>query len=199
MTQQPSLPSALSLLGQYLTGDFSNQRQALAQPAWFVHLRLWFRPVSLFAEDSITLFTEQASVVNLQPYRPRLLRLSQDPQSGVIRVQYYKFHDMEAFKGSGSHPEKLQTLTQKDIEALIHPNCSLTVQISKINLNSYHFTAFPPTDDPCCFSHHNQKYKIALGFEVNEREYISHEKGIDLQTGKPTWGMMGAYRFEKLS
>lgn len=66
----------LIVLGEYLAGKFDNREQALADPAWFVHLQLWQRPVNLFTEDSITLFAEQANIVNLdRPYRQRIMRL----------------------------------------------------------------------------------------------------------------------------
>ncbi|MFM6193835.1 MAG: CpcT/CpeT family chromophore lyase [Planktothrix sp.] len=42
----------LKTLAEYMAGEFDNQAQALADPVWYVHLRLWHRPVpvSLFAE-----------------------------------------------------------------------------------------------------------------------------------------------------
>ncbi|MDJ0689048.1 MAG: CpcT/CpeT family chromophore lyase [Xenococcaceae cyanobacterium MO_188.B32] len=47
-----TLSPQLIALGTYLAGEFDNQQQALAEPAWYVHLRLWKRPVPLFTEDS---------------------------------------------------------------------------------------------------------------------------------------------------
>ncbi len=41
-------------LGEYLAGEFDNREQAIGEPIWYVHLRLWQRPVNLFTEDSIT-------------------------------------------------------------------------------------------------------------------------------------------------
>lgn len=35
----------LITLAQWLAGEFENRSQALDQPAWFVHLRLWHRPL----------------------------------------------------------------------------------------------------------------------------------------------------------
>jgi hypothetical protein len=199
MTKTSHLSQNLITLGNYLNGEFSNQKQALEQPAWFVNLHLWFRPVSLFSEDSLTLFTEQAAVVNFdQPYRPRLLRLSQDNLSDDLTITYYKFKDMTAFLGSGKNPQKLESLTVNDVELLTHQGCYLKVEMTQITSDTYQFKAFPLTDEPCCFTHQNQEYKIALGFEVTEREYKSYEKGIDSQTDKATWGLMGAYCFEKI-
>lgn len=78
-------------LGNYLAGEFDNREQALGEPIWFVHLRLWQRPVDLFSDDSITLFAEQANIVNLdRPYRQRILRLMPAPDSETgLYVQYY--------------------------------------------------------------------------------------------------------------
>jgi len=60
-------------LAQYLTGEFDNREQAIAEPVWYAHLKLWHCPVPLFTKDSITLFAEQANVLTLdQPYRQRL-------------------------------------------------------------------------------------------------------------------------------
>ncbi len=74
--------SEISTLATYLVGEFDNK------PAWYVHLRLWHRRVNLFSEDSIALFAEQASVVNInQPYRPRILRLRKS-DSKTIEIEY---------------------------------------------------------------------------------------------------------------
>ena len=61
-----SFSPQLLALADYLSGEFDNREQALAEPIWYVHLRLWQRPIPLFSEDSMTLFAEQASVVNLE-------------------------------------------------------------------------------------------------------------------------------------
>ena len=37
----------LITFGRYLAGEFENQRQAQAEPVWYVHLRLWLRPLPL--------------------------------------------------------------------------------------------------------------------------------------------------------
>ena len=48
----------LIALARYMAGEFDNREQAIADPAWYVHLHLWQRPVPLFLEDSFTLFAE---------------------------------------------------------------------------------------------------------------------------------------------
>ncbi|MBD0301498.1 MAG: chromophore lyase CpcT/CpeT, partial [Tolypothrix sp. T3-bin4] len=92
----------LIALGEYLAGEFDNQEQAIGEPAWYVHLRLWQRPVKLFTEDSITLFAEQANVINLdKPYRQRIMRLRQGSNDTSLEVQYYMPQDPDALRGAG--------------------------------------------------------------------------------------------------
>lgn len=193
------LAQELITLGQYLAGEFENQQQAIASPVWFVHLRLWLRPVPLFTDDSITLFAEQASIVNLnQAYRPRLLRLRQVSTSPVsLQVEHYMFKDVKTLQGAGRNPEILQQLTLEQIEHLTSPGCTLNVEINKLAGDRYHFKAFSESD-PCCFTYQGQSFQVSLGFEVNSEELKTYDKGIDPNTGGGIWGaMMGAYCYQK--
>ena len=193
-----TLSPQLIALGKYLSGEFDNRQQALAEPAWYVHLRLWKRPVPLFTQDSITLFAEQASVVNLdQPYRPRIFRLKQndkDPQK--LKVEYYMFKDVSTVKGAGRNPSLLQQITTEQIEFL--PNCSLNIQVKQLT-SGYCFETASISDRPCTFTYQNNTYQVSLGFKVTDKELQTYDKGIDPQTGKAIWGaLIGAYRFTKL-
>lgn len=190
--------SELVALGKYLAGEFDNKQQALAEPAWYVHLRLWQRPIPLFREDSITLFAEQASVINLdRPYRPRILRLTPLPtDSQQLQVQYYMFKDLTAIAGASRHPELLRRIKPEDLEFL--PNCTLNVQIETISNNNYYFEAFPVSDTPCSFSYQGNTYQVALGFVVTSEQLQTYDKGIEPKTGKAIWGaLLGPYRFTK--
>ncbi len=193
-----TLSSELITLAHYMAGEFDNQKQAIAEPAWYVHLRLWQRPVPLFTEDSLTLFAEQASIVNLdQPYRPRILRLYlSDTNPAVLQVQYYMLKDLEAIRGAGRNPELLRQLTTEQIQFL--PGCTLNVEPRQIAPNSYEFSASSATGAPCCFSYEGKNYQVSLGFEATTEEFRSYDKGIDPTTGKAMWGaLMGPFRFTK--
>jgi hypothetical protein len=191
-----SLSSELTTLARYLAGEFDNQQQALEEPAWYVHLHLWHRPVPLFAEDSLTLFAEQANIVNLdKPYRPRLLRLRQTAPTS-LQVNYYMLNDPDALRGAGQHPERLKRLTPEQITFL--PDCTLAVQQRQISANAYGFSTTAATDSPCRFTYNGTTYQVSLGFDVTEREFHSYDKGIDPSTGKATWGaLLGPFRFTK--
>ncbi|MEO0685764.1 MAG: chromophore lyase CpcT/CpeT, partial [Cyanobacteria bacterium J06649_11] len=106
-----SLPS-LSTIAEYLAGEFENKEQAISEPAWYVHLLMWQRPVPLFQEDSLTLFAEQANILQInQPYRQRILRITPKRSNGEFKVQYYMFKDSTLWQGAGRNYTLLNTLT----------------------------------------------------------------------------------------
>jgi len=188
----------LIALTSYLAGEFDNRQQAIAEPAWYVHLRLWQRPVPLFIEDSFTLFAEQASIVNLdQPYRQRLLRLYPDPATpNSLQVQYYMLKDPVSFRGAGRNPALLRQLTPEQIEFL--PSCRLRVKQQQLASNAYEFSTTSATTTPCRFSYQGKNYQVALGFEATKEEFRSYDQGIDLVTGQAIWGaLLGPFCFTK--
>lgn len=194
-----SFSPQLLALADYLTGEFDNREQALAEPVWYVHLRLWQKPVPLFPEDSITLFVEQASVVNLeQPYRQRIMRLTEgsNPES-PLTVQYYMLKDPKAFSGAAKGDRALlESLTIDQIDLL--PGCVLNVKQQVLDERRYQFIATPPPESRCCFTYLGNTIQVALGFEATEHEFLSYDKGIDPATGKATWGaILGPFRYTK--
>jgi hypothetical protein len=186
-----SLSPTLVTLAQYLAGEFDNRDQAIADPAWFVHLKMWQRPVPLFSEDSITIFAEQANVLQLErPYRQRLLRL-QDRQE-QIHIQYYSFSQPDRYRGAGANPAQFQDLTIAEVELL--PRCVLSVARPE---GSDRFCSSPLPDTQCCFAYAGEIRQVSLGFEVDSQQFLSYDKGIDAE-GKALWGaIMGPYRYTK--
>jgi CpeT/CpcT family (DUF1001) len=188
----------LLTLARYLSGEFDNREQALAESAWYVHLRLWHRPVPLFQEDSFTLFAEQANIINLdKPYRQRILRLTAGMESDApIKGQYYMPKNPSALLGAGCNPGILDTLTSDQLELL--PSCVLNISQKVLAPDSYRFTATPPTDARCSFSYGGKTIQVSLGFEATQDKFMSYDRGIDLITGKATWGaILGPYRYTK--
>lgn len=81
-------------------GEFSNQAQAIAEPAWYVHLRLWQVPIPYEVLGCYALFAEQANVLQLdKPYRQRVLALEE--QQGKLQVQYYALQEPSQWRGQG--------------------------------------------------------------------------------------------------
>lgn len=191
MTFSPQLIT----LATYLAGEFSNQPQALAQPAWFVNLRLWIRPVPIFTDDSITLFAEQANILKLeQPYRPRILRLR---EKETIEIEFYMFQDLSTAQGAGQNENLIKQITPEKITFL--PNCTLNVATEQLANGQDVFTTTPVIEKPCQVTYQGSTFQVFLGLKASADELQIYDRGIDPQTGKGTWGaLMGAYCFTKL-
>jgi hypothetical protein len=194
--------SDLLTLAQYLSGEFVNQEQAIADPAWYVSLRLWQRPLKVFPADqsgeSITIFAEQANVLQLaSPYRQRLLQVMRSPANpSALQVQYYGFLNPAAVKGAGQNPSLLATLTPDQVEFL--PGCVLEVT-PRSHPTGTHFVATAPTDACCRFHYEGKIGQVSLGFEISPDAYLTYDKGIDPETGRALWGaIMGPYRYQKI-
>ena len=180
-----------------MSGMFSNAQQANDSPTWFVNLRLWQRPTSLFAEDSVTLFLEQANSLKLdQPYRQRLLRLSE--ADGELYGQYYQFKDFSRWRGSGTSPALLEALTLDAIDDL--PGCRVAIRSSQLEGQAGYRAERMP-GGKCEFEYDGKLRQVLVGFEVSQSGHRlkTYDKGIDPETGKGLWGaLMGPYEFVKL-
>ncbi len=198
LSPSPLSPS-LQSLAQAMSGTFSNERQAIDSPAWFVNLRLWQCPTPLFAEDSITLFLEQANHLKLdQAYRQRLLRLSEDQDSLV--GQYYQFKDFGAWRGCGQAPERLTSRRLADVDPL--PGCRVAIRPGgSFSGGQSGYKAELVPGGKCEFEYDGKMRQVLVGFEISQSgsELKTFDKGIDPETGKGLWGaLMGPYEFIRL-
>ncbi|MEB3882887.1 chromophore lyase CpcT/CpeT [Lyngbya sp. CCY1209] len=188
----------LIALATYMAGEFENREQAIADPAWYVHLKLWQRPIPapLFA-GGIGFFAEQASLVNGEnrTYRPRILHLfdpGENPET--LRVQYYMPEDFDGILGAGRDRDRLKTLTPDQLELL--PTCALDVTWERLEGDAYRFRTAARSQ--CRFTYKNQTYRVDLGFEATPEQFLSFDRGIDPETGQATWGaLLGPYQFIK--
>jgi hypothetical protein len=181
----------LMALAQLMAGEFDNKAQAIEQPAWFVHLRLWYRPLPMRIEENIALFAEQGNLLGDRPYRQRVAVLSES--SDGLRVQYWGFKQPEKFLGAGANPSLLEGLTLEDLENL--PGCGLEVKAIGDG-----FKAEPEAGARCCFQYDGATRQVILGFEVGNGRFLSHDRGVDPETGRGLWGaLMGAYEFQKIA
>lgn len=187
-----SLPQSLTTLASWLAGEFDNQPQALDSPVWFVHLRLWHRPLPFLIQGHPALFAEQANVLYLdQPYRQRVVVLQPTSQPDRLQAQYFACKQPDRLRGAGANPEILNSLSLDDLELL--PGCILTV-----TQQSHGFRAEPEPDARCYFQYQGQQRQVVLGFEVSADRFLSYDRGVDPETGQALWGaIMGAYEFHK--
>ena len=201
LPRMKSLSPELIAFGSALAGIFENRDQAKESPIWYVPLRLWLRPVPIFTEDSLTLFAEQANVINMHlPYRSRLWRLRQisaDPLQLV--VDHYQFKDQSAFWGAATERDRISSITTNDVQHLTAPGCRLNVTVEKTDDQGYSFRAVPQSSTPCEFCSQDKTFQVSLGFEVTAGSLKTFDKGIRPETGQPIWGaLMGPYCYTKI-
>jgi CpeT/CpcT family (DUF1001) len=181
-----------------MAGEFDNKPQAMEQPAWFVHLRLWYRPLPIRVEGALALFAEQANALmgdplrasrRARPYRQRVAVLKAFSDS--LQVQYLAFKQPEKFLGAGANPSLLEAVRIEDLEPL--PGCVLTVAEE-----AGKFRATPEPGAKCYFQYDGATRQVVLGFEVSAGKFWSYDRGVDPETGQGLWGaLMGAYEFQK--
>jgi hypothetical protein len=182
---------SLFTLATWLSGEFDNRSQAIDQPTWFVHLRLWHRPLPHRLDGKIAIFAEQANILQVnQPYRQRVMML-ETASSDQLQVRYLAFNQPSQFRGAGAAPNLLKNVSMADFDLL--PGCELTV-----TQKNGKFVAQPEPDAKCFFQYDGKTRQVILGFDVSDRQFWSYDRGVDPDTGQLLWGaMMGAYQFEK--
>ncbi|MEO1147812.1 MAG: chromophore lyase CpcT/CpeT [Cyanobacteria bacterium J06638_22] len=187
--------NTLQTIAEWLAGEFDNQEQAIADPVWFVHLRLWHRPLPFRVEGNPAFLAEQANMLDPEnPYRQRVLILqppSATNSGDVGQVEYRAFRQPQQVKGAGAHPERLQTLSLEDLLPL--PGCIL-----RLSAAGQGFKTEPPPEAKCFFQYEGKTRQVVLGFEVEAQRFRSFDRGVDPETGKGLWGaLMGPYQFTK--
>jgi hypothetical protein len=196
-----AIAEQLHRLATYLAGEFDNRAQSLAEPAWFLHLRLWYRPLpsDLFANGH-GFFIEQVSVASGQaPYRQRILHLSE--RQGELWGQFYALAKPEDYIGSAREPQRLEKLDRAALLEL--PTCGLAIAYEAPTES---FRGRAPTDEPCSFTINGTTTYLRLQLDVgpeagrpgNPIVLQMGDRGLDPTTGQATWGpAMGPFKLVK--
>ncbi len=202
----PASKNSLLRLAQYLAGEFDNKPQSLVDPAWFLHLRVWNRPLppGVFSEG-YGFFIEQINVATGNPpYRQRILHLMTGGEQ--IRGRYYALNDPQAFSGSALAPERLRHLRREDLVDL--PTCALDISLDPA---SGVFRGRLPADTLCSITIDGKASYISLAFDIGPPcsavkgssipspiQLTVYDHGVDIATGAITWGpRMGPFQLLK--
>lgn len=194
-TPWPNLPPNLVTFASALAGAFENRQQAMAEPARFVRLRVWQRPVfprgfgGLAAEPTtrLMLFVEQVNVQSGQPpYRQRVMQLTAAPD---LQVQYYALKHPADWVGASQETARLGQLSAQDLVKL--PGCSLTVS----QPGPGRFCARLPPETRCGFEYQGKTRYVDLKFDLTIQSpgatvLFSADTGIDPDSGKALWGAL---------
>ena len=197
----------LATLAAYMAGEFENQQQAAAEPAWYVHLRLWQRPIpNLWASSVHTFFLEQANVISGKPpYRQRIIQIRTEADADQLQAQYFALKSPLKFQGAGEDASLLAGLSVNDLITL--PNSGAAIDYQPVDdRGGYRFQAALKDGELCSFEYGGKRRYVYLGFDIEpqggkESEKVllkTYDKGIDPDTGRGLWGaLMGPFQMVK--
>jgi hypothetical protein len=186
-------------LASWMSGEFSNWEQAIANPPFFAHIRLRVRPFPqpLNGDLGVWLYSEQAYDYEIhRPYRTAILHIVPDEEyqgdDPRLKVITYKIKDEPSYYGASTDPERLSQLSIEDVTML--EGCSMLVQ--RTPQNTFKVNVEP--GKKCCVIRKGQETYLNSEFEISETRFVSLERGHDPVTDEQVWGSIaGPFEFEK--
>lgn len=121
--------NALREVQAMLTGSFSSQAQAAADPENYFDIRLHMTPIWPQASDGPWLYVEQATAARPErPYRQRVYRLVALPDGGVRSEVYTLPGDALSFAGAWKDVAKFNTI--KPDQLTLRDGCAVVLRRS---------------------------------------------------------------------
>jgi CpeT protein len=190
LDNQTNKQELLLSLARWMAGEFSNQKQAFAQPQTFAHIRVFFRPLPFDFFGGIGFYSEQVYDYDLwSPYRQGVHQFID--RGDEIYVENYGLKDPILYAGSGRDRSILETITNDCIERRYH--CSM---IFKKQDNLFYGSVEPGNN--CLIERNGLMTYLVSEVELSENTFISLDRGMDVNTHEQIWGSKaGALRFEK--
>ena len=178
----------IAALARWMAADFSNQEQAFENPPFFAHIRVCVRPLPLEVLSGVSLYLEQAYDYALNdPYRVRVLKLVN--AGDHIEIENYSVKEEQQFYGASRDIQRLHALTADQLELL--PGCTFRVEWT-----GHSFKGKVEPGKGCIVFRKGQKTYLDSEFEIDEEQFISHDRGRDPQTDEHIWGAIaGPFHF----
>jgi CpeT protein len=185
------LDSNLLTLARWMAGDFSNAKQAAADPKSFAHIHVFFRPLPYDFFNAIGFYSEQAYDYDLwTPYRQGVHRCVD--QGDRIYIENYSLTDAMLYAGAARERSILQTITPQCIQRRHH--CSMVFERQG---NSFHGQV---EGNQCLIQRDGKPTYLVSEVDVTEQTWASLDRGMDLETHEQLWGSTyGPLRFDKVA
>jgi CpeT protein len=180
----------LFTLAQWMAGDFSNVKQAAADPKSFAHIHVIFRPLPYEFFNAIGFYSEQVYDYNLwTPYRQGVHRCVD--QGDLIYIENYSLSDAMLYAGAGRERSILKTITPECIQRRY--NCSMVFE----RQGDRFLGRVEGTE--CMIPRESGPTYLVSDVEITETTWASLDRGMDPATHQQVWGSdHGPLRFEKV-
>lgn len=178
----------IATLARWMAADFSNQAQAFENPPFFAHIRVCMRPLPLNLLSGVSLLVEQAYDYSLNdPYRLRVLKLLET--NGHLEIENYLVHPEAQFYGAARDQPRLASLKVEQLEKL--PSCNMIVEWT-----GHSFKGHVEPGKACMVVRKGQTTYLDSEFEIDDQQFISHDRGRDPETDEHIWGALaGPFHF----
>jgi CpeT protein len=175
-----------------MAGDFSNHKQAAAEPQHYAHIRIFFRPLPFEFFNAIGFYSEQVYDYDLwSPYRQGVHKLVNRGEDTYI--ENYSLKDAMLYAGAAREPAILKTITADCLERRC--NCSMIFR-----REGEMFRGQVEPGNQCLIERNGAMTYLISDVEITENTWISLDKGMDLNTHEKLWGSaFGMLRFEKVA
>jgi CpeT protein len=181
--------SDLITLARWMAGDFSNAKQAAANPQEFAHIHVFFRPLPFDFFGAIGFYSEQVYDHDLwTPYRQGIHRLVD--LGDRIYIENYSLEDPIRFAGSARELSILKTIQPSDTQRRY--NCSMVFRREGEMFRG-------AVEGKECYIPKNgvQTYLVSE-VEITESTWMGIDRGFDCDTDRQVWGSEhGSFQFEK--
>jgi CpeT protein len=176
-------------LACWMAGEFSNAKQANAQPQSYAHIHVFFRPLPFEFFDGVGFYSEQVYDYDLwAPYRQGIHRLVDRGDS--IYIENYGLIDPILYAGAAREPSILNTIHSSSIERRL--NCSMIFErkgkefLGRVEGNQ------------CLIPKEGRLTFLVSEVVLTESTWDSLDQGFDIDTQEKVWGSgHGALRFDK--
>lgn len=184
--------SELSTLARWMVGQFSNAKQAMAEPSRFAHIHIFFRPLPYDFFGDVGLYSEQAYDYDMwTPYRQGIHRLVD--KGDHVYIENYGIKDSWMYAGAGHNLDILKTLNPNCIER--REGCSM---VFKRDGNEDMFVGSVEPGNACLIPKSGHMTYLTSHVEVTPTTWVSLDQGMDVDTHEHIWGSTeGMLRFEK--
>ena len=177
-------------LASWMAGDFSNKKQALANPTLYAHIHVFFRPLPYEFFSGIGFYSEQVYDYDLwSPYRQGVHQLID--KGDHIYIENYKLKDPILYAGAARELDILHTITPENIERRY--NCSMVFK-----RDGEKFLGSVEPGNKCLINKRGCETYLVSEVELTENTWDSLDRGMDVNTHEQVWGSeSGPLKFEK--
>jgi CpeT protein len=177
-------------LAQWMAGDFSNAKQAAANPRDYAHIHVFFRPLPFEFFGGIGFYSEQVYDYDLwTPYRQGVHRLIDRGQD--IYIENYSLKDSFLYAGAARELSILRTIHPDCIERRHHCSMVFTRQDER-------FIGAVEPGNLCLIEKAGCQTYLVSDVEITESTWASLDRGLDVNTHQQVWGSEhGSLKFEK--